>query len=94
MSIQSRRYGGGGAGGRAPPNGCLCPHFGSLKMLFLEHHATTRQQPMMEKGIITFKQTLKQSLQRIDSRILKLKYLVRLNLSGNSIKIFLRLYGA
>ena len=41
--------------GAIPPNGCLCPIFGLLKILFLEHHATTKQQPMMEKGIITFK---------------------------------------
>ena len=32
-----------------PPNGCLCPYFGLLKILFLEHHTTTRQQPVMEK---------------------------------------------
>ena len=30
-------------------------HFGLLKIMFLEPHATTRQQTMMEKGIITFK---------------------------------------
>ena len=36
--------------GPYPPNGRLCPHFGSLKILLLEHHATTRQQTMMEKG--------------------------------------------
>ena len=41
--------------GRVPPNGCLCPHLGLLKSLFLEHHATTQQQPMMEKGIIRLK---------------------------------------
>ena len=33
----------------------LRPHFDLLKLLFLEHHATTRQQTMMEKGRITFK---------------------------------------
>ena len=38
-----------------PPNSRLCPHFGLLKILLLKHHATTRQQTMMEKGIITFK---------------------------------------
>ena len=32
-------------GGRGPPNDCLCPpHFGLLKLLFLEHHVTARQQ--------------------------------------------------
>ena len=45
----------GGQKGRYPPNGRLCPHFGLLKILLLKHHATTRQQTMMEKGIITFK---------------------------------------
>ena len=36
---------GGAKGGRAPPKDCLCPpHFGSLKLLFLEHHVTERQQ--------------------------------------------------
>ena len=43
-SIQCRRYG-RGAGGRAPPQMTACaPHFGLLKLLFLEHHETTRQQ--------------------------------------------------
>ena len=31
------------------PNGCLCPHFGLQKILFLEHHTMTRQQTVMEK---------------------------------------------
>ena len=44
-----------GSRGRAPRNGCLCLHFGLLQILFLEHHAMTRQQTIMEKGIITFK---------------------------------------
>ena len=35
-------------GGRAP-------YFDLPKILFLEHNATTRQQTMTEKGIITFK---------------------------------------
>ena len=35
----------GDQGRRAPPNDCLCPpHFGLLKVLFLEHHVTARQQ--------------------------------------------------
>ena len=46
---------GGGAGGPYPPNGRLCPHFSWLKILLLKHHATTRQQTMMGKGLITFK---------------------------------------
>ena len=45
---QCRRYGG--------LNGCLCPppHFDLLKVLYLEHHITTRQQAMIVKVIITF----------------------------------------
>ena len=35
--------------------GAVPPHSALLKILFLEHHATTRQRTMMEKGIITFK---------------------------------------
>ena len=30
------------------------PHFGLLKILFLERHVTTRQPAMMQKGIYTF----------------------------------------
>ena len=47
--------GGGGKKGPYPPNGRLFPRFGLLKILLLKHHATTRQQTTMEKGIITFK---------------------------------------
>ena len=57
-SNQCRRYGGwelGEAGGLYPLNGHLCPHFGLLKILLLEHHGMTRQQTMMEKEIITSK---------------------------------------
>ena len=46
----------GKQGGPCPPNGCVCPP--SLvysKKLFLEHHAMTRRQTMMEKGVIRFK---------------------------------------
>ena len=39
----------GGGRDAVPPNGCLCPHFVLLKILFLEHHAMTRQQIVMEK---------------------------------------------
>ena len=50
-SCEGRR----GAGGSYPLNGRLCPHFGLLKIPLLEHHATTRQQTIMEKIIVTFK---------------------------------------
>ena len=43
-------------GGHAPPNICLgLPILVFLKILFLKHHAMTRQQTMIEKGIIAFK---------------------------------------
>ena len=45
-----RRFGEGGVRDAVPPpNGRLCPHFGLLKILFLEHHTMTRQQTVMEK---------------------------------------------
>ena len=40
---------GGGQGYRAPLTAAWAPHFNLLKILFLEHHATPRQQTMMEK---------------------------------------------
>ena len=40
---QCRRY--GAAKGAVPPLTTACaPHFGVLKLLFLEHHVTARQQ--------------------------------------------------
>ena len=37
-------------GGRAlPPTSACAPQFGLLKILFLKHHVTARQQAMMEK---------------------------------------------
>ena len=56
---------GGAMGGRAPP-----PHFGLLKMLFLEHHATTRQKTMMEEGIITFKPNSRLTFSRFFVKLL------------------------
>ena len=46
---QCRRY--GGAKGAVPPplTTACASHFGSLKLLFLEHHVTARQQTMVEK---------------------------------------------
>ena len=44
---QCRRY--GVAKGAVPPlTAASAPNFGLLKLLFLEYHATTRQQTMME----------------------------------------------
>ena len=45
---QCRRY--GGAQGRRTP-----PSFRFFQNTFLEHHVTTRQQAIMEKGIIIFR---------------------------------------
>ena len=46
--------GGGGAGGFAPLTAaCALPFSVHSRILFLEHPTTTRQQTMMEKGIIT-----------------------------------------
>ena len=42
-------------GGVPPLTSACAPHFGFLKILFLEHYTTTRQQTMMDKEIITFK---------------------------------------
>ena len=46
-----------GQGGAVPPLTAACAplHFGLLKILFLKHHATTKQQTMIEKRIITFR---------------------------------------
>ena len=44
-----------GQGGRVPLTAACAPHFGQLKLLLLDHHATTRPQTMIKKGIITFK---------------------------------------
>ena len=48
----------GRKGGRFPLTIACAPHFGALKirLISLEHHLTTRQQAIMGKGIITFKQ--------------------------------------
>ena len=52
--MRCRRSGWGGQGGHVSLTATYAPpHFSLLKILFLEHHATTRQQTMMEKGIIT-----------------------------------------
>ena len=42
-------------GGRAPPNGYLCPPFKFTQITVLEHHSMTRQHTMMEKEIISLK---------------------------------------
>ena len=54
IGSQCRRY--GGASSAVSPLTTTCaPPFRFTQNAFLEHHVTTRQQTMMEKGIITFK---------------------------------------
>ena len=43
----------GPRGAVPPPKNCLCPPFRFPQNAFLEHHVTTRQQAIMEKGIMT-----------------------------------------
>ena len=73
-SNQCRRY--GGQRGPYSPNGRLCPHFGLLKILLLKHHATTRQQTMMEKGIIAFKHNYPLVFFRFFAKLLATNYCV------------------
>ena len=50
---------GGTIRGRAPLTAaCALPHFNFLKILFLKHNVTTRQQTIKEKEIITFKHNI------------------------------------
>ena len=44
-----------GQGGRAPLTTACAPPFRLTENAFLKHHVTTRQQAVMEKGIIAFK---------------------------------------
>ena len=63
--------GGGGAGGTVPPLTTACsPYFGSFKILFLEHHVTARQQPMIEKVIIRFKHNSPLKFSRFFAKLL------------------------
>ena len=47
-----------GVGSRAPPNDCLCLPFRFAQNTFSEHHVTTRQQAIMEKGVTMFKDNI------------------------------------
>ena len=44
-----------GPGAPYPRNDCLWPPFRFTQNVFLEHHVSTRQQAIMEKGTIIFK---------------------------------------
>ena len=61
-------------GGLCPLTYACAPHFSLLKRLFLEHHATTRQQTVMEKGIITFKHNSSLTFSRFFAKLLATSY--------------------
>ena len=65
---QCGRY--GGPGGPCPPNDCVYPPFRFPPNTFLEHHVTTRQQAIMEKGIITFKDNSRLKFSRLVAKLL------------------------
>ena len=69
-TVQSLWGGEGGQGGRAPLTVACVAHFGSLKILFVEHHATTRLQPMKEKGISLFKHNYPLKFSRFFAKLL------------------------
>ena len=63
-----------GSGGAVPPLTTDCaPHFGLLKLLFLEHHVRARQQTIMEKGIRTFKHNSPLTFSRFFAKLLATK---------------------
>ena len=66
--VQCRRY--GGQGGRAPPNDSLGRPFWFTQNTILEHHKTTRQQALMEKGIKTFKDNSRLKFFRFFAKLL------------------------
>ena len=65
---QCRRY--GEARGAVPPNDCLCPPFWFIQNAFLGHRVTTRQQAIMEKGIIIFKHDSRLKFSRLFAKLL------------------------
>ena len=62
-----------GQGRRTPPNDHLCPPFRFTQNVFLEHHVTTRQQAIMEKGIIIFKHDSRLKFSRLFAKFLTTK---------------------
>ena len=83
----------GGAGRAVPPLRLLVPprQFGLLKTLFLKHHATTRQQTMMEEEIITFKHNSPSTFSRFFAKLLATNCCLQ-NLKQYSV-LLTRLYG-
>ena len=67
-----RRY--SGAQGRCtpppPPNDCLCSLFRFTQNAFLEHHVTTRQHAIMEKGTIIFKHNSRMKFSPLFAKLL------------------------
>ena len=60
----------GGKRGVSPLTVPCAPPFDLLKRLFLEYHATTRQQTMMEKGKIMFKHNSRLTFSRFFEKLL------------------------
>ena len=58
-------------GAPSPTNDCLCPPpFWFIQNAFLEHRVTTRQQAIMEKGIIIFKHDSRLKFSRLFAKLL------------------------
>ena len=55
-----------------PPNDCLCPlsQFWFIRNAFVVHHVTTKQQALMEKGIIIFKHDSRLKFPRLFAKML------------------------
>ena len=57
--------------GRRPPLATACaPPFRFIQNAFLEHHVTTRQQAIMEKGIIIFEHNSRLKFSRLFAKLL------------------------
>ena len=60
-----------GPGASSPSNDCLCPFpFRFIQDAFLEHHVTTRQQAILEKGIIIIKHVSRLKFSRLFAKLL------------------------
>ena len=58
-------------GAPSPTNDCLCPPpFWFIQNAFLDHRVTTRQQAIMEKGIIIFKHDSRLKFSRLFAKLL------------------------
>ena len=58
-------------GAPSPTNDCLCPPpFWFIQNAFLDHRVTTRQQAIMEKGIIIFKHDFRLKFSRLFAKLL------------------------